>query len=306
MINPGATGADPYLNLSLGGRMQWTGFPNAPKTTYLYLSTPASKFRSAFMKRTFGKVRRNNKSVRHPNMRVSNVVQAFGGQLLADQYGAFRTLKFAGSYAVHIPINREYKLSFGTNVGLSSHTFLPQEAQVLSVMTGSGTSDAVYNAQLGSGSQYIMDIDAGLYFYSSDLFAGFSANQLTKDLVRFGNTMTNFAPQMHFYGTAGYRFHPNNQMDVTPALLVKYVKNAPVSIEANVVLEFNKQFWTGLSYRHQDAVAVLLGMKFSDTFRVGYSYDLSISRMLKYNSGGHEIVLSLTLGQSRSSMSRVR
>lgn len=97
LINPAATGAHDMLNLSIGGRLQWLGMTNAPSTSFIYLSTPASKFRNAFMKRTYGKVSRNNKSVRHPKMRSSSIVHAFWGQLLADQFGAFRTLKFAGS-----------------------------------------------------------------------------------------------------------------------------------------------------------------------------------------------------------------
>ncbi|MCR9173269.1 MAG: type IX secretion system membrane protein PorP/SprF [bacterium] len=305
LVNPAATGAHDMFNMSLGGRLQWVGLSNAPSTTYLYLSTPASKFRSAFMNRTYGKVTRNNKSVKHPKMRVGNVIQGFGGQLLADQFGAFRTLKFAGSYAVHLPINRDFTMSFGTNAGLSSHTFLSDKAQVLSSMTGTGVNDAVYNAQVNTGAQYVMDIDAGMYFYGNGFYAGFAAMNLTKDLVRFGNLNTNFAPVMHFFGSAGYRFAVNNSMDVTPGILVKYVQNAPVSVEANVLMDFNNVFWTGITYRHLDAVAFLAGTTIKEKFRIGYSFDLSISRLIKYNSGGHELVLSYIFGEKRRSFSRI-
>lgn len=304
LVNPAATGAEEFVNFSLGGRLQWTGFADAPKTSFLYLSTPASKFRNAVMKRTYGKVRRNNRTVKHPNMRVSSIVHAFGGQLMVDQFGAFRTLKFAGSYAVHLPINRDYKLSFGTNAGLSSRSFLSDKAQVLTVMTGTGT-DAVYNNQIGAGSQYIMDIDAGLYFYGKGLYLGFSGMQLTRDLVKFGNMNTNFAPAMHFYGSAGYKFQVNSRMDITPGLLVKYVPSAPVSVEGNVLFDFVDTYWLGATYRYQDAVAFLAGVTISDQFRIGYSFDLSISRLIKYNSGGHELVLSWLIGNSGGSVSRI-
>jgi len=305
LVNPAATGAHEMFNLSLGGRMQWVGLSDAPSTSYIYLSTPATVFRNAFMKRTYGKVRRNNKSVRHPKMRVGRVVQGFGGHLLIDQFGAFRTLKFAGSYAVHLPINRKYKFSFGTNTGLSSHTFLSDKAQVLSSLTGSGANDAVYNAQVNTGSQYVMDIDAGVYFYGEGAYAGFAATNLTKSWVRFGNLNTNFAPVMHFYGTAGYRFAVNNRMDFTPGILVKFIKGAPVSVEGNFLLDFNDKFWLGATYRHLDAVAFLTGVTINEKFRIGYSFDLSISRLIGYNSGGHELVLSYVFGNKRRSFSRI-
>ncbi len=305
LINPAATGAHDMFNMSLGGRLQWAGFSNAPGTSYLYLSTPASKFRSAFMNRTYGRVRRNNKSVRHPKMRIGNVIQGFGGQLLVDQFGAFRTLKFAGSYAVHLPINRTYTMSFGTNAGLSSHSFLSDKAQVLSSLTATGVNDAVYNAQANTGAQYVMDIDAGMYFYGNGFYAGFAAMNLTKDLVKFGNLNTNFAPVMHFFGSAGYRIVVNNRMDVTPGILVKYVKNAPVSVEGNVLFDIGDAFWLGATYRHLDAVGFLAGTTINEKFRIGYSFDLSISRLIKYNSGGHELVLSYIFGEKRRSFSRI-
>lgn len=197
LFNPGATGAQRFVNLSLGGRLQWNGFNDAPRTSFLYISTPSDKFRSAFMKRTYGKVRRNDKSVRHPNMRVNSVIQAFGGQFIVDQFGAFRSIKFAGSYAVHIPLINDYKLSFGTNIGLNSHSFLPGKAQVLTTMTGTGQYDAIYSNQVTAGSQNIMDIDAGLYFYGNGFYAGIAAMQLTRDLVKFGNLDSNYAPVSH-------------------------------------------------------------------------------------------------------------
>lgn len=277
--------------------MQWTGFSDAPNTSFLSLSTPANKFRNAVMKRTFGKVRRNNKSVKHPNMRVSNVIQAFGGYLMADQFGAFRTLSFAGTYAVHIPVSRDYKLSFGTSVGLGSNTFLPEKAQVLTQITGTG-SDAIYTAQSTAGAQYIMNMNAGMYFYGKGFYAGVSAYNLTKDLVRFGNLNTTFSPAMHFYGTAGYRFMVNSGLDIVPGILVKYVPHAPVSVEANVLFDFEDKYWLGASYRHLDAVAMLAGININNSFRIGYSFDLSISRLIKYNSGGHELVLTFMIGRT--------
>lgn len=297
LINPAAVGSDDFVNVSLGGRMQWTGFTNAPNTSFLSLSTPATKFRNAVMKRTFGKVRRNNKTVKHPNMRVTNIIQAFGGNLMADQFGAFRTLSFSGSYAVHLPINRDYKLSFGTSVGLGSNSFLPEKAQVLTYMTGTG-NDAIYSAQATAGAQYIMNVNAGLYFYGKGLYAGFSAYNLTNDLVRFGNLNTTFNPAMHFYGTAGYRFVVNNRLNVSPGILVKYVPKAPVSVEANVLFDFENNYWLGASYRHLDAVAMLAGLNINNKFRIGYSFDLSISRLIQYNSGGHELVLTFMIGRS--------
>ena len=305
LINPGATGAHDMFNLSLGGRMQWVGLSNAPNTSYIYLSSPARKIRNAFINRTYGKVKRNNKTVKQPKMRSSNLTQGVGGHLLVDRFGAFQTLKVAGSYAVHIRINRLYTMSFGTSVGLSSHTFMPDKAQVLSSLNGTGINDAVYNTQASTGSQNILDVDVGIYFHGGGFFAGLAMTNMTRDFVRFGNLNTNFYPIMHRFGCIGYKFELNNRLDFTPAVLVKYVQNAPVSLEANFLFDFSKQYWLGFTYRHMDAVAFLAGTTISEKFRIGYSYDLSVSRLFGYNSGGHELVISYVFGDKRRSFSRI-
>jgi len=300
MINPGAAGAEDFMSLTLGGRMQWTGFDDAPKTSYLYFSAPMDKMTRGRMKRTYGVLRGRNTRVKHPGMRIAGSTHAFGAQLLADQFGPFRTFKFAGTYAYHIALSRDYKLSFGVNAGLSSRSFLSNKAQVLSVMTNTGLYDASYASYVGNQSaQYTMDVEAGLYFYGKDVFAGFSANQLTGDLVKFGNRQTNFDPKIHYFLTGGYHFHINRKMKLTAATLLKYVHRAPLSVEVSVQGEFKDQFWFGASYRHKDAVVATFGWNSGKVLRIGYSFDFSISKLVRYNSGGHELVIGLMLGKSK-------
>ena len=301
MVNPGACGVNDYMALSLGGRMQWTGFENAPKTSYLYFAAPLSKLRGASMKRTYGKVHRSNKRVIHPTMRMSKFYHAFGAHVLADQYGPFRTMKLMGTYAIHLPLTRDYTLSFGTNVGLSSRTFLPDKAQVLSVMTNTGYYDQTYNTYTSNQqSQYTMDVEAGFYFHGKGIFAGISASQLTKDFVKFGNRTVDFDPKMHFMVSGGYKFQITNALSLTPAVLVKYMRPAPLSVEGSVQFDYRERFIFGMSYRHKDALVALLGYTISEKFKIGYSFDFSISKLVRYNSGGHEIVLSLMLNKSKN------
>ena len=153
--------------------------------------------------------------------------------------------------------------------------------------------------------QGVKAIDAGLYFYGNGFYAGIAAMQLTRDLVKFGNLNSNYAPVSHYYGIVGYEFVPNNRLKVKPGALIKYEPGSPISVEGNILFEFNDKFWFGTSYRHLDAVSMEAGIAFTDKFRIGYSYDLSVSRLVKYNSGGHELCLSLRLVKSRGSFARI-
>jgi hypothetical protein len=43
LVNPGATGVYDFTDITIGGRMQWAGFENAPRTAYLTVAAPIRK-----------------------------------------------------------------------------------------------------------------------------------------------------------------------------------------------------------------------------------------------------------------------
>lgn len=295
LVNPAAAGVYDFVDVTVGGRLQWLGFDDAPKTSYLTISAPLSRTSRA---RYNPGLRISSGPVRNPEIKTGKLKHALGGQLIADQYGAFRQLRASVTYALHLPISRNYNLSFGTNLGLSNRTFLADRAQTLNMMTGAAYVDNTYdNFVANTGSQNTLDLGAGLYLYSKKMFFGISADQLTKDFVKFGNVATTFDPNMHFQGTAGVKIPVSSDITLMPAVLAKYTQNAPLSIEGSLQFEYKEWLWIGASFRNQDALVAMAGLNISDRFKFGYSYDFNISRMQNYSAGGHELVLGLMLGR---------
>ncbi len=291
LVNPGAAGVYDFVDITIGGRMQWLGFDDAPKTSYLYVSSPLSSTKT----RHNPALRTSAGAFKNPEIKTGALKHVIGGQVIADQYGAFRHLKFAGTYAIHLPVARGYNLSLGTSVGISNRSFLSEKAQVLTTILGTGT-DPLYDDYVANASgQSTLDIDAGIYFYSNKLFVGVSANQLTRDLVQFGNKLTNFDPGIHLQATAGYKFLINDKFSLMPAVLIKMLAPAPISMDFSLQLEYNEWLWGGMSFRNQDAVVAMIGFNVSEKFKFGYSFDYNISRLNNYSSGGHEIILGLML-----------
>ena len=295
MVTPGAAGVYDFVDLTIGGRMQWLGFDNAPKTSYIYGSAPLTGTKLSPYNPS---IRVSNGPVRNPEVKTGKLKHALGGQFIADQYGAYRHLKFALTYAIHLPVSRNYNLSFGTNLGMSNRLFLSDKAQVMNVITDASYIDPTYDDYIAnSSSMNNMDIGAGLYFYSKNMFIGFSADQLTRDLVSFGNQTTNFDPGIHMMGTAGVKFPISENLTLMPAVLVKYINPAPVSIDATLQLEYKEWLWCGVSYRNQDAVVAMAGLNINERFKFGYSFDINTSRINQYSAGGHEVILGLMLGR---------
>ena len=295
IVNPAAAGVSNYTDISLGGRWQWVGVNDGPKSTYLAFSMPVK-----VKKRYYNPgIRTSTGPLKNAKIETGRLKHTIGGQLIADQYGAFRKLAFSGTYALHLPMNENFNLSFGLKVGLSNNTFFSDKAQVLNIIDNSQTyTDNTYaNYTSDQSNKYILDLGAGLYFYGKGFYVGLSSQQLTKDFVEFGKGTANFSPQVHYNLISGYRVKLNDDLTLIPNVLLKYMYPAPLSIDVNLQAEYKERVWFGLGYRHTDALIALFGINVNNRFKMGYSFDFSLSRFKNYSSGGHELVLGVMLGK---------
>jgi len=290
MVNPAAAGVYDFVDITLAGRLQWLGFENAPKTSYLSVTSPVSR---TVKPKYNPSLRISSGPVRNPEIKTGKLKHAVGGQVIIDEYGAFRKLYFGGTYAIHIPVAKNYNLSFGTRLGISNNTFIKDRAIPLTPELDNTYQDFI----AGGLNRYMMDLGIGMYFYSKNMFVGIAADDVTRDLVSFGNGTPNFNTQIHYTATAGWKIPLNDNISLTPAILAKYMSPAPVSIEGTVQVEYKEWLWAGVSYRHKDAVVGMVGLNINRMFKFGYSYDFNISRFRSYSAGGHELVLGIMLGR---------
>jgi type IX secretion system PorP/SprF family membrane protein len=295
IVNPAAAGVSNYTDISMAGRWQWVGVNDGPKTTYLAFSMPV-KVKTRYYNPG---IRTSTGPIKNTKIETGRLKHTIGGQLIADQYGAFRKQAFSSAYALHLPLNENFNLSFGLKVGLSNNMFLSDKAQVLNMVDNSQTyTDNTYtNYTSNQSNKYILDLGAGLYFYGKGFYVGLSSQQLTKDFVEFGKGTANFSPQVHYNLISGYRVKLNEELTLIPNILLKYMYPAPLSIDVSIQAEYKERVWFGLGYRHTDAFIALFGINVNNRFKMGYSFDFSLSRFKNYSSGGHELVLGLMLGK---------
>ncbi len=297
MVNPGAAGVYNFFDMTLSGRYQWAGFTNAPMTAYIAASSPignkAAKYNPSLrVSSTEFKVNSFNPA-RNPEITTGKLKHAVGGQMVVDQYGAFRKMHISGTYAIHVPVFRGHNLALGVKLGMANNAFLRDKVTLLNPV------DQTYTEYTSGGAnKYFLDLGAGLYLYSSRLFVGFSSDQLTKDFVSFGSgTTLEFDQHFHYYVIGGYKFNLSKEVTLTPAVLVKIMTPAPPSIEGSLQIEYKEWMWGALSYRHGDSFVAMFGMNLSENFKFGYSFDFTMSRIRSYSAGGHELVLGLMIGR---------
>lgn len=289
MMNPGATGLYDFTDLTLSGRSQWIGLQDAPKTSYVSIASPIGREKIRYNPG----IRISSGTVKNPKINTGQMKHALGGQLIADQYGAFRRLSTGLLYACHLPLNKKYNLAFGTKLGISHHSFLQEKAIVLNM-----SSDHTYQDYIsGQLNRSILDLGVGFYLYSDKLFFGIAGDNLSGDRIQTGNTNLQFDPTIHWNITGGIKLKASENLTFTPAFLVKYMQPAPISIEGSIQLEYKEWIWTGITYRNKDAIIGMCGLNITNKFKFGYSYDFSLSRFNDYSGGSHEIILGLMIGR---------
>jgi type IX secretion system PorP/SprF family membrane protein len=298
LLNPAATGIYDFFDATLVGRTQWMGFGDEPRSgVFGFSKVLGLKHRTMFNP----SLRISQGVVRNPEVNTGALKHAIGGQVFTDTYGAFSRTHVSGVYAIHLPINDRCNMSFGTRVGLSNSTFNAQKAVVGNLNDPSSSyngGDNTYDKFVTNQSnKFNLDIDAGLYVYAKRFFVGLSADNMTKNAVSFGSGTANFNYQLHTNIIGGLKLRLGENLTVTPSVIARYMKPSPVSVETNVLFDYKELVWFGGGYRIDDAAVAMVGMNLSNKFKLGYSYDVTTSRMNSVKTGTHELVLGIMLGR---------
>ena len=288
MLNPAASGEFEDNYVLAGYRKQWAGMDLSPTTYYIgynrgFVKTIEPEHQPLAI--------RTARVDEYHSEQFEGGTSAFkhgvGAYMISDNYGAFQNMSLNLNYALHTYLKDDLMGSIGINTRFHNSKFDARLAQV------ENTGDATYDAfVLERNNLTSLEIDFGAYLYSSNWFAGYSTNQLTGDAIAFSE-LTNKTFEIHHTFIGGYDFEINEKIDFTPSTIIKAVGGAPLSIDLIGNLELNEKFDIGLGYRTQDALLILVGTKVDNKYRIGYSYDLTLSGLSTHNSGSHEITLGV-------------
>ena len=142
---------------------------------------------------------------------------------------------------------------------------------------------------------------------------GLSAPRINKSDIGINTTpgVTTATEVPHYYATAGGIIPLSSNLNLMPAILLKYVENAPFDADINVNLEIQEKITTGLSYRtggdgKGESLDLLLYWKFHPQVGVGAAYDITLSSLRDYAGGSFELLLQADLRKVKKGMSNPR
>jgi len=261
-INPAYAGSHKYFSASLLHRNQWVDFDGAPKTFLFALDGP-----------------------------IANEKMGLGFIVAHDQIGVTTQTDINANYAYHLKLGNG-NLSFGLKGGVSNYSYKTEELKVWD------DNDEVLVAD--QKNSFVPKFGGGIYYYSDRWYAGVSiptllAYQNDKDF-NVNIDQSSFL-RKHFLINGGYVFELNDKLKLKPSTLIKYVKEAPVEVDINLSLFYDETIWFGISYRTSDAIIAIIEYQANKRFRVGYSYDFTLTEIGNYSTGSHEIMIGYDFGK---------
>jgi type IX secretion system PorP/SprF family membrane protein len=271
ILNPASGGVNNYWDIKAGFRTQWTGLDGAPTTMFASAN---------------GAIKYPNSRVRNGNMKPH---QGIGGYTFSDNTGPLAMKGIYGSYSYHLKLSSKYSASAGAFLGILQYTVKGSEL----VFVQNPDDPSIGKTTLN---KILPDASFGIWINSDQLFFGLSANQIFGNRINLpGATVADSKLNYHYFLTTGYRFKMSPTLDFIPSTMIKYVQAAPLQFDINARIKYNNMMWAGLSYRHQDAVAGIVGIIINGQYEIGYSYDLTTSKLRSSSWGSHEIIVGILL-----------
>lgn len=299
IVNPAVTGIENYADIKMSMRNQWIGIPGMPKTVYFTAHTPLNK---KDYRENITSLGMKNNPMGYDFTETYNAAEPHHGVgISAYNYstGYINRINAMATYAYHMGLNETWSLAGGFGAGFS-HIAIDRSQIIIE-----NPSDPLIGALTGIKRKYKPDLSAGLYLYSKKYFLGISGQQLIPAKLDITDTSYQTSIIPHLFATAGTRISLNEYVSFLPSVMVRYVRNLPLTVDYNLKLQYTNFMWVGANIRRGDGVSALVGINFNRSFNISYAYDMTASKTMlgPLNRGTHELVLGFVLNNRYNDMS---
>ena len=286
LVNPSFAGRDGYSTITLTTRKHWVGLEQAP-------STYAASFQTRILKNSYIS---KSTSVRKKLVRPTKGGRVgVGGYVFNDENGIMRRTGIQAIYAYHIPLGTTdgYPNDLAFGLALTAYQFAINTTGLIY-----DYSDPLLNNY--DRSVFIPDFNFGASFTTSRYYIGFSMTNLLRGSLLFGDTTkTNRNELGHYFLTGGIKFPLAEYWTLEPSAYIKASDMFFKSLQLDLTARFyyREDYWAGLSYRTNDAIIVMLGLKY-DRFYFAYAIDFTLTDIRRQSFGSHELTLAIKFGES--------
>ncbi len=261
-FNPAEVGTS-SLQSFFSHRNQFAGITGGPQTTYLSVDGPTK----------YDKI-------------------GLGFMAMSDRTDILSKNTFVVSYSYKLKFGQNHGLNFGLNLGILNNSIAFDEAIIID------EDDALVSNSSRSKTGFTSDF--GLLYKIKELQIGVSVPQIFSNSNLYINTLGekfSFTSSRHYRASLKYTFFLNESknLSIYPLLAARFVNGAPFQYDANVVVDFKKIGWIGMTYHSNYAFSSSVGLRYQNMI-IGYVYDYPIGNLNQFTKGSHEFILGYRFG----------
>lgn len=207
--------------------------------------------------------------------------------------GTIKTTTISGIYSYHQQITRKFTIAAAMEA-----TFTQKSLDWSKVNFGDMIDPSrgfVYQTgeTPGPAAKSNLDISTGIVGFSDYYFVGFSVHHLTQPNESLLSAGTSTLP-MKYTAHAGANIpigdRRNPDVVISPNIIWQKQQDFE---ELNLGLYIKKDVIVGgIWYRNRDSFIMLIGID-KGNIRVGYSYDITVSRLTNTTAGAHEVSFAI-------------
>lgn len=212
--------------------------------------------------------------------------------------GTIQTSMIGASYSYYLKVNRKFRLMFGTQAAYYQK-FLDWSKLTFGDMIDPrrGFIYQTGDVPRGNGSRGFFDVSAGLVGFSKNFYFGAAAHHLNQPdeslILGVSKLPVKLTGHLGANIKLGQRGRYSSTTSLSPNIIYQY-QNGFQQLNVGAYLKY-ENFTIGAWYRNKDAFILTLGLT-TDKYRIGYSYDLTVSQLGNGVSGGsHEVSLGINL-----------
>ncbi|MEY5000706.1 MAG: hypothetical protein RLZZ211_742 [Bacteroidota bacterium] len=229
-----------------------------------------------------------------------NISGGVGLVALHDQQGqgTIQTSMIGASYSNYLKVNRKFRLMFGAQAAYYQK-YLDWSQLTFGDMIDPrrGFIYQTGDVPRGDGHRGFFDVSAGIVGFSKNFYFGAAFHHLNRpdESMILGQSRLPVKITGHLGANIklGQRGRYSSSTFLSPNIIYQY-QNGFQQLNVGAYLKY-ESFTIGAWYRNKDAFILTLGIN-TDKYRIGYSYDLTVSPLGNGISGGsHEVSLGINL-----------
>lgn len=212
--------------------------------------------------------------------------------------GTIQTSMLGASYSNYLKVNRKFRLMFGAQAAYYQK-YLDWSKLTFGDMIDPrrGFIYQTGDVPRGNGRRGFFDVSAGIVGFSKNFYFGAAFHHLNRpdESMILGQSKLPIKITGHIGANIklGQRGRYSSTTFLSPNIIYQN-QNGLQQLNVGAYLKY-ESFTIGAWYRNKDAFILTVGIN-TDNYRIGYSYDLTVSQLGNGVSGGsHEVSLGINL-----------